>query len=268
MNPVKEVSYCDTLVETQVNGSEEEEEENVVTTIEQGRVAPEERDESQIFELEAPVPAREPTLELNQLGSTTNVADNKAMRSSTGSQRSADVSQYCNSNTSSYIEPPERDTDTPSTDVSTLDWMNTPETSNQPQVDLSSFDFGFSSSSNKRQPYTFRATPANPATYNPASSRVPSRSNGRTRRLLSVNAGTYSPSGAGQLSPVRALSTESVTSTRSSGSSVYPENSIQAAEIEEEELRGRRRLRALDHIPSFGIVDGEIRLPEQVVEEE
>ena len=67
----------------------------------------------------------------------------------------------------------------------------------------------------------------------------------------SVNAGCYSPTGRPIVLPKskfcrsRAQSTDSL---ESSASSQYPERSLQASEIEEEESRGRRRSRGLDRM--------------------
>lgn len=85
----------------------------------------------------------------------------------------------------------------------------------------------------------------------------------------SLNAGTYMPTGMklGTYQPSDLRSQTSVVSFRpavsrfssvrrdssadSSHSSVYPEHSLQADEIEEEELRGRRKSRALDGMAKF-----------------
>lgn len=267
--PKKEMSFCDTLVETQVNGPEDEEQQEEEASPEQSPTTSSPHDEDEIFELEAPLESSSvPTLELHQLSQPNDLPTDETSRNS---QLSVLTSQYSNSNTSSYVEPQEpNETETAGTPSSE---PSSPSIRPNLSVDLSTFDFGFPSSPKER--YTFKATP--PPTYQPSPSSPPStfhsRHASRTKRLsTSVNAGTYSPSGGSGalatsppsrlISQLRAMSTESVTSTRSSGSSVYPESSVQAAEIEEEEMRGRRRLRGVERIPGFGIVNGEVRMPE------
>ncbi|EMC91061.1 hypothetical protein BAUCODRAFT_28225 [Baudoinia panamericana UAMH 10762] len=73
---------------------------------------------------------------------------------------------------------------------------------------------------------------------------------GMSTSCYSVNAGCYSPSGRPSLSfsTVDIHRKGSSDSVASSASSVYPEMALQAAEIEEEEMRGRRRVRALDRL--------------------
>ncbi|KAK4500312.1 hypothetical protein PRZ48_008501 [Zasmidium cellare] len=252
--PKKEMSFCDTLVETQVNGSEDGEEEE--GSPHESPVTPTRPNDGEIFELEAPLPEmnRVPTLELHQLTLSNESHD----RHSATSQLSALTSQH--SNTSSWIDPTTTTT-TPSSSLSSPERLPKPSST----LDLSTFDFGFGAPSSA--PYTFKATSTPPPTYRarqPPSTSTPSpftRHTSRAKRL-SVNAGTYSPSGATspRISALRALSTESVASSTgwSEGSSEYPESSVQAAEIEEEESRGRRRLRGLEGW-TFGSVDGVVR---------
>lgn len=260
--PKKEMSFCDTLMESQINGAEDEEEEE--DSPHQSPVTPGPQDDGEIFELEAPQEMNGvPTLELHQLS----MNDSRPLTAerhlnSSASQLSALTIRYNNSNTSSWIEPPSRDTSTPSSQLSSPERPQTPSDGEpKPDADLSTFDFGFTSApSSPASQYTFTATTTTPPTYR---ARHPASTSRRTK----LNAGTYSPSGATPTSPssrrvsqLRALSTESVaSSTGSSGSSVYPESSVQAAEIEEEEMRGRRRLRGLERMEAegmFGSVNG------------
>jgi hypothetical protein len=69
-------------------------------------------------------------------------------------------------------------------------------------------------------------------------------------RANSINAGCYVPT---RPPPSRTWSKESVCSSNSSAS-VYPDASVQAAEIEEREIRGRGRLRVFRKWPVLGIV--------------
>ena len=78
------------------------------------------------------------------------------------------------------------------------------------------------------------------------------------RSYKNVNAGCYLPTGMvgpsmSRFSQQRTISAESV---KSAASSVYREQPQQAAEIEVEEPRGRRRSRALDRISRYGVLTG------------
>ncbi|KAF2166569.1 hypothetical protein M409DRAFT_66591 [Zasmidium cellare ATCC 36951] len=268
--PKKEMSFCDTLVETQVNGSEGGEEER---SPHQSPVTPTRHDEGQIFELEAPLPEmnRVPTLELHQLtlSNESHPFTNEQPLNSSASQLSALTSRYSNnnSNTSSYIEPPTTSSNptTPSSELSSPERLHPPKPSTS-TADLSTFDFGFNGAPSPSTTYTFKATSTPPPTYRAKHPPTFTPRHASRAKGLSVNAGTYSPSGATtsppsrRISQLRALSTESVASESnwSEGSSVYPESSVQAAEIEEEEMRGRRRLRGLEGL-EFGSVDGVVR---------
>ncbi|KAK5134331.1 hypothetical protein LTR08_006760 [Meristemomyces frigidus] len=78
----------------------------------------------------------------------------------------------------------------------------------------------------------------------------------------SVNAGCYAPTGRPIILPTSKFSqsrAHSTDSADSAASSQYPERRLQAAEIEEEEMRGRRRSRGLDRI-SLSDLHAESRL--------
>ena len=72
---------------------------------------------------------------------------------------------------------------------------------------------------------------------------------------VSVNAGCYTPTG--MLEPPRSRfahsrQSASITSMLSTASSIYPDQPVQADDIEEEDGRGRRRSRALDGLARVG----------------
>ncbi|KAK4890022.1 hypothetical protein LTR27_011241 [Elasticomyces elasticus] len=73
---------------------------------------------------------------------------------------------------------------------------------------------------------------------------------GLRNKSFTVTAGCYTPTGSISLpkSKFYQQRAQSVASTESSTSSTYPDDSMQASEIEEEESRGRRRVRALDRV--------------------
>ena len=85
---------------------------------------------------------------------------------------------------------------------------------------------------------------------------------GLRTRCYSVNAGCYTPTGmvtpptAAITLPMskfyqqRAQSSDPESAATSSASSTYGDDGMQAADIEEEEMRGRRRSRALDRLSS------------------
>ncbi|KAK5123857.1 hypothetical protein LTR85_002053 [Meristemomyces frigidus] len=79
---------------------------------------------------------------------------------------------------------------------------------------------------------------------------------------FSVNAGCYTPTGRPMVLPLSKFSRQrgqSADSMESSASSQYPENNLQAGEIEEEEMRGRRRSRGLDRLsPSSMKAEGRL----------
>ena len=77
--------------------------------------------------------------------------------------------------------------------------------------------------------------------------------------FTSVNAGCYTPTGMINL-PVSKFSQREIFGAEeihSETSSLYAEEGVQAADIEEEETRGRRRSRGLDQLSHFGVVRGD-----------
>jgi len=146
--------------------------------------------------------------------------------------------------------------DTPATELS---FTNSPISTAKTSLDLSGLEKPLplipSSSTKRERCASYAQCHLNFGTSTAASL------NAGTYRPTGLKPSTYQPSGMRNQTPTNsfrpALSRySSRQSTRdrsadSSCSSLYPEESLQAAEIEEEELRGRRRSRALDGIAKF-----------------
>lgn len=84
---------------------------------------------------------------------------------------------------------------------------------------------------------------------------MPSKINSNNNSNTSVNAGCYMPTGMLEPPTSRFSHTKqsaSISSMLSTASSIYPEQPVQADDIEEEDVRGRRRSRALDGMTRFG----------------
>lgn len=243
--PRKRSSFCEIVIEGYGNGLKDSEE--VPSPISPSTEIPGQREE----------PGEDwngadnaPTLELHQL--TTLCLYQEAELDSPSTTRFSDFSGRCSeSSKSSYSED---------------DGSPVEECSNRSDADLdfSAFKFDFTSPKYEDIPEEDSESAAEP----PPTYQARRWNAFNKAKPTSVNAGCYTPTGAmgarsQQRAPQsRALSSESVCSVGSSNSSVYPEANTQAAEIEEEETRGRRRLRGLDRLPHFGFVRGEISLPE------
>lgn len=113
------------------------------------------------------------------------------------------------------------------------------------QPDLAQFNFEIAASS---PPEKLRLPPAHNATKYAASKR---------NKGINVHAGRYIPGGSIKSPYQHIAGTESPCSGDSCASSVYSDNGGQAAEIEEEECRGRRRIRRHS---DFGAIDEQINL--------
>ncbi|USW57859.1 hypothetical protein Slin15195_G111780 [Septoria linicola] len=107
---------------------------------------------------------------------------------------------------------------------------------------LGGFDFGFDMPQSIAEPEPQHGTAQSTEQLQP-----PQQS-----KWAGIAIGSYVPAGT-FTNKSRVQSTTSLVSMASNASSVYPENSTQADEIEEEDIRGRRRLRGLDRLRSFAL---------------
>lgn len=175
----------------------------------------------------------EPTLEYHQLGTPPDKGTDVQMNGSPSeSYFSLRSSGLLDSNRSSYL-----DEDAPDTDISSLDdedrRQDTAESDPSTPMDTSDIP-----KPNNQ---------ANRLCYRPSHFKLAAEAASAT-----INAGCYKPTGFHQITaPVskfahqRTLSGETM---KSNASSDYPEDSVQAADIEELEMRGRRRSRAMDRL--------------------
>jgi len=236
--PIKESPFREIVVASYGNGLEDSNETN--------RLHEEESEpipiaHTPLAELEGSYTRGIPTLELHQL----HIPDHHPREASHQSQYRQQPSP-AESQISHFSTPWSEAADAPnssSSDLSPSPMENECPSSTHPDNtnNFSAFDFDFLSSTfrqpEKPAPTTYRAT-----TTTSSSSKNPI-----------LTAGTYIPTGSTPL--------PSSGGFRSSASSCYgdEEQPSQAAEIEEEESRGRRRLRGLDRLSkNFGIQRGEI----------
>ncbi|EME39266.1 hypothetical protein DOTSEDRAFT_56706 [Dothistroma septosporum NZE10] len=241
--PKKMASFCEILVEGYGNGADES--KSAATSF-QGCV--------ELAELEAPVPevnTMVPILEMHQLG----VYDD-AGPSPASSTHSGVYSQFSDlSGSTTHL----RECDSPATELSS---PATDKFDFGSDTNLFKFEFDFHQKG-KDAESKLGVVPQPSATLPPLTYRAKRPIESEHAGRFSVTAGCYTPTGTAAPSvdttvKLRNMSSESLQSLSSSASSEYPEDSRQAAEIEEQEVRGRPRVR----IRAFGIVDGRISLPQ------
>ncbi|KAK4615349.1 hypothetical protein CLAFUW4_10289 [Fulvia fulva] len=244
--PKKMSSFCEILVEGYGNGADDSRRSE---TCFQGCV--------EYTELEAPIPEVDtlvPILEMHQLGLYDEAGPSPV--SSTCSGLSSQFSDLSGSTTNL------RECNSPATELSS---PMTKKFDFSSDTSLFKFEFDFHQEEDDAEP-DLELTPKPSTALPPPTYRAKHPIDGDHTGRVSVNAGCYTPTGA--ITPrgnksARNMSSDSLLSLASSASSEYPEDSNQAAEIEEREARGRARVR----ISAFGIVDGRISLPQSPVGE-
>ncbi|KAK3710299.1 hypothetical protein LTR37_010365 [Vermiconidia calcicola] len=196
--------------------------------------APEAIDPLQEFDFDLAATNGEPTLEHNLLEALTGGLEPEYIESSPCESNFSTASvQLVNSSRSSYAQ----EDDTPDTDLSSWDGESFKRDSVDSNQDTSLEFPKFSQTPYMRKQLCYR--PSNPTL-------------GSKSSLLSVNAGTYTPSGMISPPVSRFHYRPSSETVASDASSQYAEESTQAADIEELESRGRQRSRALDRLPYHG----------------
>ena len=180
--------------------------------------------------------------------------DHYASNPHTPSNRSTFSSNPSISNRSASVDGEDYDPRSPISDVSSWDGPHfcgpAAHAEDNDHPELAAFDFDFAHHDPSLLHYRPLTHGSPYASYDHYTSSKPTN----------VNAGCYVPSGSGDGSRTPLSRKISALSLCSSASSSYPEDSVQADEIEEEETRGRRRWRALDRLPGFGAIGSAMTL--------
>ena len=234
LEPKKMRSYCEIVVEDYGNGMNWEDKGARPQTAfrSDDSLATETVNPFLEFDFDLAAVNDEPTLEDCQLGEPNYVVAyaDEMERSPRDSNYSIISGDWIDSNRSSYVPSDSDDTDISSMDGGSNNWDNESNASSTP-----------------KEPPRHRQLASTPKQlcYRPSNPKL-----GDSASPISINGGCYTPTGMipppiSKFGHQRMVSVKSVTSD---SSSIYPEDSVQAADIEEVEVRGRQISRALERL--------------------